>query len=212
MRFVPELDMETENLMKKLIVLPLFLFFINAISAGNTTMPNQKIHIDGITSEMIKHDEGLRIAVDMINGIENSIYRSDIKTEIVSNFMKKYFSEMYLIEVLIAQEMQKDDENQDEKLMDELLYKKKEVFEKYWLLDDKQRIEYYSPSSWSSEPKFNWSKIKNIQIFETGDDYKPQFMFMYSYPSFGDSLIEYVFSLKYVNNEFKITDYYFKIS
>lgn len=193
------------------VVLALFLSSISFTSIAtidvNSNNKAKVIHIENITPEMMENDEGLQIAVSMMNSLESSIYRANSKVELVTNFMQKYFTELYEVDVLIAEEMV----NEDDEKTKFLLEQKKDIFKKYWLLDDEQRAYYYEPMSYSSIPEHDWAKVKNIKIFETGDDIKPQFLFAYSYESFTGTMMDYVFSVVYFDGKLKIIDYYFGI-
>ncbi|WP_156819054.1 hypothetical protein [Psychrobacter lutiphocae] len=175
------------------------LIAISSISvafAGNSEADYEK--------ELLE-SEGGQLATEIIDRLNTSVYRGNSNEQMVSEFIKKYFDELYVVEVKIANEMAK--EESDRTLMDNYLEQKRQIFNRYWLQDDPQTVYYYYPISWSGTPSHDWSKVENVSIFETGDEVKPQYLMSYTYEG-----ITYVFSLIYHNNELKIQDFFFKIS
>ncbi len=150
---------------------------------------------------------GKDIAFEMMDSLNSVVSRAEGKKELVYQFMKNYFNAMYEIEIRIAEEMKKEDKNG--KLMDKLLDEKIDMFNQYWLQDDKQRVKFYKPCSWSGDPEHDWARVSDIEIFETGDDVKSQFLFVYKYSGFFES--KYVYSTVFRDNRLLIVDSYFDL-
>ncbi|WP_127891439.1 hypothetical protein [Psychrobacter sp. FDAARGOS_221] len=95
--------------------------------------------------------EGGQLATEIIDRLNTSVYRANSNEQMVSAFIKKYFDELYVVEVKIANEMAK--EESDRALMDNYLEQKRQIFKRYWLQDDPQTVYYYYPISWSGTPE-----------------------------------------------------------
>lgn len=175
------------------------LFALMIISGSSLSLASH-----GQIRKEIMHSEGSKLATEIMDRLSSSVYGADNKEQMVSAFMKKYFDELYAVEVKIATEMAKAES--DKLLMDEYLKQKRQIFKRYWRQDDPQRVYYYYPISWSGTPEHDWSKVENVSFFETGDEVRPQYLMTYSYDG-----LTYTFLLIHQNNELKIQDYFFKL-
>ena len=188
------ISFDVQGIVKLLLLL--IMMTGSSVSLANNSQTNYE--------QQLLETEGGKLGTEIMDRLSTSVYRADSKEQMVSAFIKKYFDELYTVEVKIAAEMAK--EESDKALMDKYLKQKRQIFKLYWLQDDPQRVYYYYPISWSGTPEHDWSQVENVSIFETGDEFKPQYLMSYTYKG-----ISYTFSLIYQNNELKIQDYFYKL-
>lgn len=184
--------------MKKHLIF-LVLFF-PILASANTYNTKEAPTLNQFSSQNgINNQEQLLNIVDSIN--ENSA-QSNKRKGIVIGFLKNYFDENYALEAKYPY----SDDNPWQNF-DVFISEKTKVFNKYWLLNDTQRIDYYKPMSRGGD-YYNWQQVDNLKFFETGDDFKPQFLVTYSYHTDTDITIDYSYLIVVQDNHLKIKDFF----
>ena len=142
-------------------------------------------------------------ALKFIERVDNLPLLHNEVCNAVVGFIYSYFEDLVQIERK-EQVIQKHNISVDRsERLDSFKYldDKKDIHKRYWSNSEV----FYIPCSSSSELDHDWTRIKNIEVLQTGNDDNPQFFFCSNYQnSKRDSFAKKAFLLRLQNNELKI--------
>lgn len=134
----------------------------------------------------------IKLFEDMFKRVEGKANSGYTVDDALSKFMKAYFAENFQIE----QEYIAKNASGDKDFWKVSIEKKIDIHKKYWCNLD----EFWIPCSMSSEAKFDWNRVKDIEILRSEDDNNMQYLFIFKYIKSDESDYEpkkaYVLKLK----------------
>lgn len=123
---------------------------------------------------------------NMVDRITNGDVIRQNKEEIITNFLKSYYADMYEVEKLHIGDKY---ENAD---MNYLIDLKRKIFEKYW----HNHEAYYQPCSGGNSANFDWVKVSNIKLYEKGDDFQQLYLISITYKGIFEDIKLYIIEYK----------------
>ncbi|MHA3890655.1 hypothetical protein [Acinetobacter sp. GXMZU3951] len=123
---------------------------------------------------------------NMVNRITNGDAIRQNKEEIITNFLKSYYTDMYEVEKLHI------GDKYESANIDFLIDLKRKIFEKYWHNHEK----YYQPCSGGSSAHFDWEKVSDIKLYEKGDDFQQLYLISITYKGIFDDSKLYIIEYK----------------
>jgi len=145
----------------------------------------------------------IKMFEDMFSRIQSKAYAPESIEDLISRRMKSYFSENFAVE----QEYLEKDKAGDREFFTVSIDKKVVIHHKYWSNSD----EFYIPCSMSSDPKFDWERVKDIEILRSEDDKNTQYLFVYRYAKRfpDDQERKYAYVLKAIENNLMIEGHFY---
>lgn len=122
----------------------------------------------------------------MVDRITNGDEIQQNKEQIITDFLKSYYADMYEVEKLHIGDKYK---NAD---MSYLIDLKRKIFEKYW----HNHESYYQPCSGGNHAYFDWEQVSNIKLYEKGDDFQQLYIISITYKHIFEDIKLYIIEYK----------------
>lgn len=136
---------------------------------------------------------------NMVDRITNAEAIRQYKEQIITDFLKSYYADMYEVEKLhIGDKF----ENAD---MDYIIDLKRKIFEKYW----HNHESYYQPCSMGGAAHFDWEKVSDIKLYEKGDDFQQLYLISITYQGIFKDIKIYM--IEYKDGKLGIQQEFFEV-